>query len=109
MRPSGDITEYQTSVFDQLYSIPQDIIDEVIKAIKSTPNSGQLDIRGSVGFSGNLKRLDTLTFADKSVLVLENVDADFIAIAAKELVLDIKNPQYRASISRLLGEKEKQL
>jgi hypothetical protein len=105
----GRVTKYRRSVFEELPSAPRGLIDEVIKSIKASPNKGKLDVRGSMGFSGNLLRLDTLTFADRSVLVLENVEADYVAIAARDLVLDIKNPQYRAAISRLVGEAEEKL
>jgi hypothetical protein len=81
-------------------------LNEVIKAVMAAPNQGKLDVRGAIGLTESVLKLDTLTFDDQAVLVLENLDADFIAIAAKELLLDIKNPAYRAYVSRPIGQME---
>lgn len=51
----------------------------------------------------SVAKFDTLSMDDGAVLVLDKIDAPFIAIAVKRLVLDIKNPQYRATISRPVG------
>jgi len=87
----------------ELNLLKSPILDEVIGQIKATPNSGKLDITSTIGISNSVIKYDVLTFRDNGVLILEAVDAEFIAIAIKRLVLDFTNPYQKAYITRPVG------
>ncbi|WP_312994212.1 hypothetical protein [Achromobacter animicus] len=106
LKSKGATREISDRLVPYLEVLAAPALDEVIKAIKAAPNLGKLDVRGSMGLTEPLLKLNTLTFDDQAVLILENLDADFIAIAANELLLDIRNPAYRAYISRPVGQLE---
>lgn len=89
--------------------IAKDQLDEVIKALKASKNRGKLDVRGTMGLPENVAKFDTITFDNEAILMLEALDADFIALAAKELILDIKNPQYRAYLAKPIGPLENEI
>lgn len=90
-------------------TITKTALNEVITAIKNTPNSGKLDVRGTMGLKGQVFKFDTITFDDSSTLMLESLEFEYVAIAVKELILDIKNPAFRAFLSRPIGTLEQQI
>lgn len=86
--------------------IPKSQMDDVIKELRASQTRGKLDVRGSMGLPENVAKFDIITFDNEAILMLEALDAPFIAIATKELIFDIKNPQYRAYLSRPIGPLE---
>lgn len=106
MNDQMDIKNYADSLFPTLLGYRPEDINRAISELKKSPNFGRLDIRGTMGLPNAVAKFDQWTFDDQSVLVLEAIDAPFIAIGVKELLLDIRNPQYRAFISRIGGKKE---
>lgn len=102
-----DLVELLAPAFAQATnSLSTGAVDAVIAKIRAAPNRGQFDVRGSMALPDSIAKFDTLTFSDQAVLVLEALDSPFIAIAARRLVLDIKNPQYKAYLSRPSGKAE---
>lgn len=77
-----------------------------VDALKKTPNKGKLDVEGVIGLSQSVAKYDLLTFKSDAVLMLEAIDAEFIAIAVRKIVLDIANPKFKAYISRPIGSLE---
>lgn len=82
------------------------LFPEVLNSLKSSVSRGKQDVRGIMGLPESVAKFDTVTFDNESVLMLEAMDAKYIALAIKNLIFDIKNPQYRAYISRPIGALE---
>ena len=99
-------TEEYKNFKNPLDRITRPALEEVVAAVRLQPNSGKLDVRGAMGLKEAVLKYDTITFDDGALLMLEALAAPFIAIAARELLLDIKNPAYRAYISRPVGALE---
>lgn len=101
--------QYDADMFESVELSPRSLAPRVIAALKSSPNLGRLDVRGTMGLSESVSKFDTLTFDDRAILVLEPIEVEFIGIAVNEIILDIRNPYYKAFISRLVGSGEDRL
>lgn len=78
-------------------------LPEIVSRIKATPAEDTLDIATKVIRSDQIIKCNRLVLFSKSRLILSNIDSEFIAIACKELILDIPAPvngNNRAVISR---------
>lgn len=103
---SVNVNKYPDISYSRVDNIKEGQLSEVIKALKESPNLGKLDVREIIGLPQSISKFDTVTFDNESILILEAIDDKFIAIAIKELIFDIKNPKYKASISRPIGKFE---
>ncbi|MDQ3058880.1 MAG: hypothetical protein M3R45_05085 [Pseudomonadota bacterium] len=90
-------------LFD-LFNVPP--IQNVIDRIQKMPNTtDKLDVTGvtKIPSSDDVIKVNTLTFSNFSTLMLLGQQHDYLVIAAKRLVLDIVNPDFKAKISRPTG------
>ena len=84
-------------------------IQTVVDRVRNAPNTtDKLDVRNvlKIPAGEDLVKCDTMTFSDRSTLMLLGNQHPYLAIAAKRLVLDIVNPSFQAQITRPLGADE---
>lgn len=98
--------KYKTIGPDVFRSATSISLADVVTAVKGAANRGRLDVRGTMGITEAVSKFDVLSFTDNSILMLEALDAPFIALAAETLILDIQNPLYKAYLSRPVGSQE---
>lgn len=80
------------------------VLNEVLDAITAAPLLDTMDIKGTITYASNVLRVNTLTFFDGGILVLSNVEAPFIAIAAQNLVIDLNSASSISVITRPVGQ-----
>lgn len=78
--------------------VPTTIPAEVLARIRSAPALSNKDIVGLVSITAPVLKAETIRFQDRSVLVIANTALDWVAIVAKDLV--IEDPSSNALITR---------
>ena len=79
--------------------LPPNLLSEITTEIKAAPNGAKLDVRGTMGLGGKIGKFETVTFVDKSILVLEAIQEPYIAVAIRRLLLQTNNPSFIATIT----------